>query len=76
MQLRRDDARIVQHKEVAGPQQRREIADEPVFCSLTRPDDEEPRRIARLGRAQRDPLLRQIKIEFFDAHASTVDEER
>ena len=35
---------------------------------LLRPDDEQPRRVARLRRAERDAVLGQVEIEQVDAH--------
>ena len=69
LQRRRNDARVVEHQRVAFAQQRRQIAHAAIGeRRLARRHDEQPRRIARAHRMQRDALLRQLEIEQIGAH--------
>ena len=71
-QLRRNDLGVVEDQQIAGLEQRRQVADDPVLERRPWLDDQQPRRIARLGRAQRDPVFRQLEIEKVDAHGRAV----
>ena len=65
----RQDARVVEDQEVAGPQQVRQVADHGL---AQRPavDQQQPRRVARADRRLRDQLGRQGEIEQVDAHGA------
>jgi hypothetical protein len=67
LELRRDHARIVEHQHVARPQQCGQIAHATVAKAMF-VNDEHPRRIARFGGPERDPIGRQVEIEKIDAH--------
>ena len=66
--LPRNDLGIVEHEHVARPQQLRQLPHRAILDRPGRPHDHKARRIARLRRPKRDPLLRQLEIEFLDAH--------
>ena len=68
-QPRRDDPGIVHDQKIAGAQQIRQVADSPV-CRI-RTDMQQPRRIPRPRRRLGDPVFRQGKIEFVDAHRAS-----
>ncbi|MNT08075.1 hypothetical protein D3C72_1428040 [compost metagenome] len=61
-QARRDDARIIEHQGVAGLQEVRQVADDPVVQRAV-PDHQQARGIARLGGAQRDAVIGQVEVE-------------
>ena len=67
-----NDAGIVEDEDVAGAQQLRQIAHDAVF-ETRRFDHQEPRGVARDRRTKRDPLRRQVEIEFGDAHGVTLE---
>lgn len=64
----RNDAGVVEHHDVAGPEQVRQVPDteivEPVRCRNV----QHPRTVARARRALRDTRLRQVKIEQRNIH--------
>ena len=64
----RDDLGVVEHQQVARPQQLRQIGDTPVAQPAGRRQDQQPRRVARLGRAVGDQLARQVEIEIVEMH--------
>ncbi len=66
-QPRRDDPSVVEHRDVAAPEQARQIADRTV-AALPGRDHEQPRGIARRDRVIGDERARQVKIEGVDAH--------
>ncbi len=66
--LRRNDLGVVEDEHVAGIKQRRQVAHDAVLERALRAHDKQPRRIARIFRAQRDALFRQIEVEEVDAH--------
>ena len=72
METRGDHPGVVEHEHVAWGEQLGQVAHDAVFESrpepLARMNDEEPRGVARLGRAQRDALVRQLEVEIVDAH--------
>jgi hypothetical protein len=63
---------VVEHQGVAGPQQIRQVADDPIVEGLARADHEQPRRVARARGPQRDPVVGQVEIEEVDAHGSLL----
>ena len=67
LKLRRDDARIVEHQQIAWPQRRGQVADAAIVRGVA-VEHEQARRIARHRRAQRDPLGRQFEVEQIDVH--------
>ena len=71
-QLRGNDPGVVEHQQIAGVEQRWQIADDPVRQRSAWLDDQHSRCIARLGWTQRDPVVGQIEIEEVDAHGLLV----
>ena len=70
-QARRDDLGVVNYQGIARLQQLRQVTYVAVENQLRRsgPHDQEPRRVARHDRPQRDPLVWQVEIEQVRAHA-------
>ncbi|GAA2872201.1 hypothetical protein GCM10010837_24660 [Aminobacter niigataensis] len=68
LELRRDDARVVEHQHIAGFEQRRQVAHLEVGEFLAWPDEKHASRIARFSGAKRNPLFGQLEIEKIDAH--------
>src|SRR5580704_19204891 len=68
-QPRRNHLGVVEDEKIARTQQCRQIRDPPVFEPSRCRDHQQPRRIARLARMQRNPLARQVKIEIVDVHS-------
>jgi hypothetical protein len=70
-QPRRNDARVVDHEDVSGAQQARQVGDPPVGQATRLVPagfyDEQPRRIPGPRRMQRDAIGRQVEIEGIDA---------
>ena len=64
-----DDARVVEHQHVAAPKQGRQIL-HIVIGDGAAFDPEQPRRVARVRRPQRDPIGGKVEIEEVDAHAA------
>ena len=73
-QSRGDDARVVDHQQVARPQQLRQVEHGSIVKPLA--DLQQPRQ----RRAARGPLgdqaWRQVEIEFIDAHPIRIDRMR
>ncbi len=65
-QPRRDHPCVVEHHQVARPQQVGQVAD--AVVAKLRADGQQPRRIARLGRPVGDPLARQLEVEVGGLH--------
>ncbi|MNO00412.1 hypothetical protein D3C81_2202950 [compost metagenome] len=57
-----DDPRVVEHQGVAGLQEVRQVADDPVVQRAVL-DHQQARGIARLGGAQRDAVIVQVEVE-------------
>jgi hypothetical protein len=57
---------------IAGLEQFGKLAHHAVLARAGRPHDQQPRRVARARRTQRDPLRRQWKIEQVGAHGWTA----
>ena len=67
LELRGDHARVVEHQAVAGTQFSRQVANDAVARRIA-VEHQQPCRIARRCRPQRDPLGRQLEIEKLDLH--------
>ena len=67
-QPRRNDLGVVEDQQVAGPQQLRQIGDMAVRDHPLGRQHEQPRAVARLGRAVGDQFARQCEIEIGEAH--------
>ena len=67
LQPRRDDPGVVEHEEVAAPQQAGQGTHRAVVQRLAR-DVEQPRGVARGDRPLGDQIVRQREIEKVDAH--------
>ena len=69
-QPRRDHLGVVDHQRIAGIEQVRQVAHALVrkLRRAARPHHQQPRRIARRNRPQRDALGRQVEIEQVGAH--------
>jgi hypothetical protein len=74
MQPRRNDARIIDDEDIAWDQLTGQVDDRAVLerRRAIRPHDEEPRRVARLGGAQRNAIGREVKIKQIDAHEDVI----
>ena len=72
VQFRRDHLGVVEDEHIARREQVRQVADVAVVEPLPRLHHEQPGRVARPRRAERDALLRQVEIEEIDAHAAPV----
>src|SRR5208337_2456850 len=68
VQPRCDDAGVVDHQRVSGPQEIGQVGDAGVRQIRVGPDDEHPRAVARRYRLERNPLRREFEIEGVDAH--------
>ncbi len=58
-----DDLGVVEHDDIAGTEERRQIADDAVVKATLGVDDEHPRRVARAHGPQGDQPLRQVEVE-------------
>ena len=67
LELGRYDPRVVEDEGVAGAEQVRKLADDPVLERI-RTHEEQPRAIAGACRPQRDALGRKLEIEEVDPH--------
>ncbi len=67
-QPRRDHLGVVAHQQIARPQQVGQVGDLPVCEPARRRHHQQPRGIARLGRAVGDQLARQVEVEIGKAH--------
>ena len=78
LQPRRNHLGVIDDQRVAGLQQVRQIAHTAIieFRLLARPHDQQPRRIARNNRPQRNPLWREFEIEQIRAHRAVIAHNR
>ncbi|MBP1643046.1 MAG: hypothetical protein H6Q03_1715 [Acidobacteria bacterium] len=67
---RREHARVVDHQQVARPQQVGELADRAVTRRVLRVEDEQPAGAAR-ERPLRDPVRGQLEVEVADQHGAS-----
>ena len=72
-QPRRDHLGVVKDEKIARMQQCRQIRNPPVFEPSRCGDHQQPRRIARLARMQRNQFARQIEVEIVDVHSLTSE---
>jgi hypothetical protein len=67
LELGGDHAGVVEHQAIAGPQLAGQVGDAQIAC-LGAVEDEQARRIARRGGAQRDPVVRKLEVEKVYVH--------
>ncbi|GGC19850.1 hypothetical protein GCM10011371_04440 [Novosphingobium marinum] len=76
LELRGDDARVVEDQHVALAKDGRQVAHAAILEDASSPHKQHARRIARTRRAQGDPLGRQFEIEKVYAHAAPLAQRR
>jgi len=67
-----NDPRVVEHQHVAAPQQPRQVG-HGTIGDVFAGHREQPRRIARAGGPQRDPLCGKVEVEQINAHGVVSD---